>query len=519
MLLRLGRQAGAVVTRLILVLGDQLTEDIAALREADRETDVVVMAEVAAEAAYVAHHPKKIALIFAAMRKFAAALQASGWDVRYTRLDDPANAGSIPGELLRRAGETGADTVIATEPGEWRLIAAVQDVPLRVHLLEDNRFLASHADFESWAMGRKALRMEYFYREMRRRTGLLMDGDAPAGGQWNYDSENRKPPPGGVDFHPVAFTPDESIEEVLTLVEHRFADSFGDVRPFTLPTDRTQARRALTHFIGHALPFFGDYQDAMLTGHRTLFHACISSSLNIGLLDPMEVCRAAEDAYRAGNVPLNAAEGFIRQILGWREYVRGIYFLEGPDYTSRNALNHRRKLPPLYWGGATRMNCLAHAARQTKEDAYAHHIQRLMVTGNFALLAGIDPAEVHEWYLRVYIDAFEWVEAPNTIGMSQFADGGIIASKPYVSSGAYIDRMSDYCGDCAYDVKAKTGTDACPFNLLYWAFLDRHRARFEKNPRMANMYRTWDKLDADRRAATLSQAQDFLHRLSQGEAV
>jgi len=508
------------VTRLVLVLGDQLSPDLSALAKADRSRDVVVMAEVADEATYVQHHPKKIALIFAAMRKFAATLREDGWQVRYCALDDPANAGSIPGELLRRAEETGATEVIATRPGEWRLIGLLDEMPLKVRQLEDTRFIASTRDFEDWAEGRRALRMEYFYRDMRRKTGLLMDGDQPTGGQWNYDHDNRKPAPGSIDTGgPMQFTPDAVVEEVLDLVEARFGNSFGDLRPFHFATDPGQARRALAHFIRHALPKFGDYQDAMLNDHRFLYHALISPYLNIGLLSPLEVCQAAEAAYRAGDAPLNAAEGFIRQIIGWREYVRGIYFLEGPEYTRRNALNHQRGLPWLYWGGETRMNCLSKAVQQTREDGYAHHIQRLMVTGNFALLAGVNPSEVHDWYLRVYVDAFEWVEAPNVVGMSQFADGGVIASKPYVSSGAYINRMSDYCKSCHYKVSRKSGEGACPFNLLYWHFLDRHRDRFEGNARMGNMYRTWDRMDADHRKTVLREAGVFLDRLGAGEAV
>ena len=508
------------MSRLILVLGDQLTEEIAALREADKGSDVVVMAEVADEASYVPHHPKKIAFLFAAMRKFAARLEDDGWDVRYTRLDDDENAGSITGELLRRAEETGAEEVIATEPGEWRLIEALGDMPLTVRMIEDDRFLASHSEFDDWAEDRKELRMEWFYREMRRKTGYLMDGKDPEGGKWNYDHDNRKPAPGDVDFGgPMQFTPDEVTEEVLTLVEERFGENFGTLRPFWFATEPGQARRALSHFISGGLAKFGDFQDAMLEKDKFLYHSILSMYINAGLLDWREVCDAVQAAYDAGDVPLNAAEGFIRQIIGWREYMRGIYYREGPDYTRRNVLNHQRGLPWFYWGGETDMNCIAHAVAETRDEAYAHHIQRLMVTGNFALLAGIDPAEVHEWYLAVYADAYEWVEAPNVIGMSQFADGGIVGSKPYVSSGNYIAKMSDYCGGCAYDVKQKTGEGACPFNLLYWAFMERHRERFEKNPRMAQMYRTWDRMDEGKRETVLAEAEEFLERMSRGDRV
>ncbi|WP_296427758.1 cryptochrome/photolyase family protein [Yoonia sp.] len=506
--------------RLVLVLGDQLSLSLSALRKADKDSDIVVMAEVMGEAAYVPHHPKKIAFIFAAMRKFAAALRDDGWQVAYTTLDDPDNTGSITGELIRRASAFGAAGVVYTEPGEWRLINALGDLPVKSHRLADDRFIASHAEFDDWAAGRKQLRMEYFYRDMRRKTGLLMNGDKPEGGKWNYDHDNRKPAPVGVDYAgPLQFTPDAVVEQVLALVAARFGDNFGTLRPFWFATDTAQARQHLAHWIKGGLPGFGDFQDAMLNDNRFLYHAVVGLYINAGLLDPLDVCRAAAQAYRDGDAPLNAVEGFIRQIIGWREYVRGIYFREGPDYVSRNALGHDRALPAMYWGGATRMNCVAKAVAQTRDEAYAHHIQRLMVTGNFALLAGIDPGPLHEWYLAVYADAYEWVEAPNVIGMSQFADDGIIASKPYISSGNYIHKMSDHCGTCAYRVQDKTGPDACPFNLLYWHFLDRHRARFAGNPRMGNMYRVWDKMDAGKRQTVLHDAGQWLDRLDAGEAV
>ncbi|WP_435257858.1 cryptochrome/photolyase family protein [Thioclava sp. FR2] len=509
-----------VSPRLVLVLGDQLSHSLSALTKADKATDIVVMAEVMAEGSYVRHHPQKIALVLSAMRHFAEELQEQGWQVRYSRLDDPENSQSIAGELLRRASETGATEVLATQPGEWRLIAALEEMPLSVTLRPDDRFLCSEAEFQDWAKGRKQLRMEWFYREMRRKTGLLMEGDDPAGGQWNFDHDNRKPAkPNMFRPRPPRFDPDDVTAEVLDLVEAKFSGHFGRLRPFGWAVTRKEARKALTHFIAHALPSFGEEQDAMLKDDPTLSHALISPYLNLGLLGWREVCEAAEAAWKTGKAPLNAVEGFIRQIIGWREFIRGVYFLEGPDYTARNALGAARALPPLFWGAKTQMSCLSAAVGQTRDMAYAHHIQRLMVTGNFAMLAGIDPAEVHEWYLAVYADAFEWVEAPNTIGMSQFADGGVVGSKPYAASGAYIDRMSDYCGNCAYKVKDKTGPKACPFNLLYWDFLIRHRERFQSNPRMAQMYRTWDRVEDARRKTVLAEAAAFLSRLEAGEAV
>ncbi|WP_149587820.1 cryptochrome/photolyase family protein [Tabrizicola flagellatus] len=507
------------MVRLGLVLGDQLSPHVAALKAADKARDVVVMAEVMGEGTSVPHHPQKIALILSAMRKFAAGLEREGWRVAYSRLDDPGNSQTISGELLRRAAEFGASEVLATKPGEWRVLRDLGDLPLPVTVLEDDRFLCSEAEFAAWAGGRKQLRMEWFYREMRRKTGLLMEGDQPAGGQWNFDHDNRKP--AKLDLlrpRPRDFAPDAVVEEVLGLVEARFAH-FGRLRPFRWATDRAGALAALAEFVAERLPRFGEEQDAMLEGEAYLSHAVISPYLNIGLLGPMEVCRAVEAAWQAGRVPIQAAEGFIRQVIGWREYVRGIWALKGPAYLEGNALGHSRALPAVYWGGTTGMACMKAAVGQTRDLAYAHHIQRLMVTGNFALLAGVTPSEVHEWYLSIYVDAFEWVEAPNTLGMSQFADGGLLGSKPYVSSGAYIDRMSDYCGGCRYRVKEKVGERACPFNLLYWHFLDRHRARFEANPRMAQMYRVWDGMPESHRQAVLAGADGVLARLDAGAPV
>jgi deoxyribodipyrimidine photolyase-related protein len=509
-----------VVSRLILVLGDQLTPTLSALEQADRETDIVVMAEVRGEAGAPKHHPKKIALIFSAMRKFAARLIDDGWTVAYARLTDPDNAHSIDGEILRRAQEHGAKELICTTPGDWRLIGLLDELPLKVTRLPDTRFISTQEEFEAWAEGRKELRMEYFYREMRRKTGILMDGDKPEGGKWNYDHDNREPAKADL-FQPKVpeFKPDKVTDEVLDLVEAEFSDHFGDLAGFALPTTPDEAEEAVEDFIAHRLERFGTYQDAMLAGEPYLYHSILSPALNIGLIDPLDLCKRAETAYRDGNVPLNSAEGFIRQILGWREYVRGIYMMDGPGYTRRNALRHHRDLPWLYWGGETDMACLSEVVRLTRENAYAHHIQRLMVTGNFALLIGADPAQVQEWYLCVYADAFEWVEAPNTAGMSLFADGGMIASKPYVSSGNYIDKMSDYCAGCAYDVRQKTGEGACPFNLLYWWFLDRHEQRFRKNMRMKTIYATWDRMKKDKRRQVLADAEKFLARLDAGVPV
>lgn len=504
---------------LILILGDQLSSDIASLRDTGRNDAVVFMAEVYEEATYVRHHKKKIALVFAAMRHFATELRRDGWSVDYVTLDDPNNAGSLAQEVARAVSRLAIDRVVVVQPGEWRLVTEIGNwgdfLGIPVTVLEDNRFIVSHARFNDWAGGRKQFRMEYFYREIRRETGLLMtDSGEPEGGRWNFDVENRKTM--SPDFFlplPTQFEPDEITQEVLNLVGSRFADHFGDLSPFWFAVSRAQAEASLDAFIESFLPHFGDYQDAMVDGERFLYHSVLSTSINIGLLNPLAVCRAAEQAYYNGKAPLNAVEGFIRQIIGWREYVRGIYWLEGPSYAERNFLQAARALPGFYWTGNTRMACVRAAVLQTKEEAYAHHIQRLMVTGTFALLAGVRPKEVHEWYLAVYADAFEWVELPNTLGMSQYADGGLLASKPYAASGTYIDKMSDYCGNCSYKVKLKHGEGACPFNFLYWDFIARNDEKLRGNPRLGMAYRTWDKMKDETKQGHRDSAKQFLDSL------
>lgn len=502
------------------MLGDQLTLDLAAIKRADKSKDIIIMAEADAEAEYVKHHPKKIAFIFSAMRHFADTLKASGWKVLYSKIDDPQNSHNIIGEILRYSEKVEANEVFVTKPGEWRLIGLLENTPLKVSIIEDDRFIASHAEFENWAHDKKALRMEFFYREMRRKTGLLMDGDKPTGGKWNFDQENRKSPPKEIiTTEPTIFKHDEITKDVLALVNERYSSHFGEIYPFNYAVTPEDANIILDKFIHHSLPFFGDYQDAMMLNEPFLYHALISLYLNTGLLDPLETCRKVEEAFINGDAPLNAVEGFIRQIIGWREYIRGIYFHKGPGYTDQNYLKAKRKLPSFYWSADTKMRCVSQAVLQTKKHSYAHHIQRLMVTGNFALLADVDPKEVHQWYLSVYIDAFEWVEAPNTLGMSQFSDGGLVASKPYISSGAYINRMSNYCKNCHYDVKDKLGERACPFNALYWDFLIRHKEKFYSNPRMAQMYRNWERQDENMKTSTLAKAKKTLAEISQNGVI
>jgi deoxyribodipyrimidine photolyase-related protein len=360
--------------------------------------------------------------------------------------------------------------------------------------------------------------MEHFYREMRRKTGLLMEGGKPAGGAWNFDRENRKPARADLFLPSIAqFPPDEITRDVMGMVARRFPERFGDIEPFGLPVTAADAQTAAADFLDNRLAGFGDFQDAMLSGEDYLYHSVLSPALNAGLLDPLALCRAAEAAWISGKAPLNSVEGFIRQIIGWREYVRGIYWLKMPEYANSNALGAMRDLPDFYWTGITGMNCIAQAVDQTKRLAYAHHIQRLMVTGNFALLAGIDPHQVHEWYLSVYADAFEWVEMPNTIGMSQYADGGFLASKPYAASGAYINRMSDYCSGCSYDAKDRTGDRSCPFNALYWDFLSRNAKLLARNRRLAMPYATLARMSDTEREAISRRADAIFSRLERGD--
>lgn len=504
--------------RLIFILGDQLSPALSSLESADPAQDVVLMCEVADETKYVRHHKQKIVFVLSAMRHFAEEMRQAGWVVDYVRLVERGNSGSFTGELKRAVNRHRPDRVVVTEPSEWRVMEMMrgwQDaVGCPVEIRPDTRFLASHDEFAAWAEGRKELTMEYFYREMRRKTGLLMEGDEPAGGRWNYDAENRKPAADDL-FMPKAkrFQPDEITQEVVALVEDRFAEHFGTLEKFGWAVTRWDAEKARDAFLEDALATFGDYQDAMMAGQPFLYHSLLSPYINVGLLDPLDLCRRVDAAWRAGQVPLNAAEGFIRQIIGWREYVRGVYWLKMPGYGEMNFFDAKRDLPDFYWTAETAMNCVRHVVEETRDNAYAHHIQRLMVTGTFALLAGIDPRQVHEWYLEVYADAYEWVELPNVIGMSQFADGGILGTKPYAASGAYIDRMSDYCASCLYDVRRKTGPDACPFNPLYWDFLDRNSKKLSANHRLTQIYRNWGRMDREKRLAYLESAADVLKAL------
>jgi deoxyribodipyrimidine photolyase-related protein len=506
------------MTVLRLILGDQLSHQIASLRDINIDTDIVLMAEVDAEVTYVKHHKRKIAFLFAAMRHFAEELRRAGTNVIYRRLDDQNNGGSLESELKQVIASRKISKLVLTMPGEYRLMETMRSwqstLDVAVELREDDRFLCSLDKFNKWADGRRQLRMDFFYRDMRRDHNVLMDGGEPVGGKWNFDSDNREPPVAGMVIPPpLQFVPDKITNDVLALVSERCADHFGDLDDFGFAVTREQALAVLDHFVDQRLNNFGKYQDSMILDEPWVYHSHIGFYLNAGLLLPAEVISAAETAYHGGHVPLNSVEGFIRQILGWREFVRGIYWLKMPEYADLNFFEAKRDLPEFYWSGETKMLCLAQAVGATKKYAYAHHIQRLMVLGNFALLAGLSPEQVNEWFLIVYADAYEWVELPNVSGMVLFADGGYLASKPYAAGGAYINRMSNYCKHCHYKVSQKNGVTACPFNYLYWDFLIRNRSKLKDNARLGMMYRSLDRMDASKIAAVRHDADRFLTML------
>ena len=497
---------------LAVVLGDQLDRRSAIFDDWNASTDAIWMAEVAEESTHVPSHPARIALFLSAMRHFRDELESQGLRVYYRLLDDPNNRGSLSAELKAAVAKLRPERIICVEPGDYRVRTALLDAVPALDILPDRHFLCSLDQFKAHAHGRKQLRLEYFYREMRRAHGVLMDGNQPAGGDWNYDSENRaafgKQGPGAVPA-PLAFPPDRTTRDVLALVRQRFASHAGSLDHFSWPVSPAQARAALDDFITHRLPHFGAHQDAMWTNQPFLYHSRISAALNLKLLDPREAIAAAENAYRRHDAPLAAVEGFIRQILGWREYVRGIYWRFMPGYADGNALDAHQPLPAFYWTGETEMNCLRDAIGQTLRHGYAHHIQRLMVTGLYALLLGVEPQQIHEWYLAVYVDAVEWVELPNTIGMSQFADGGLMASKPYAATGKYIQRMSNYCDGCRYDPAERTGDCACPFTTLYWDFLIRNEAKLRATPRMELQLRNLDRLSPAQKSLIEEKAKSW----------
>jgi deoxyribodipyrimidine photolyase-related protein len=482
-----------------LILGDQLNPAHHWFDAIDPGV-VYVLMEVRSETDYVLHHAQKILAIFAAMRELARHLRAAGHRVRHVAIDDPSNRQTLTGNLDALAAHYQADRIEWQSPDEWRVDAQLaawsRTWPGQTAMVDTGHFLTGRDELSAQFAGRRQWLMEQFYRRMRKRLGILMDTNGqPEGGQWNFDHDNRKSWP-GTPAVPDDARPVHDHSPLWMTLSQSGVKSFGSPQAanFRWPINRAEALDCLAAFIEHALPHFGDFEDAMSSRSPRLFHSLLSFALNVKMLHPLEVVRAAETAWRTGRAPIAAVEGFIRQIIGWREYVRGIYWAHMPGYESGNALDHHQALPDWFWTGETRMRCLEHAIGQSLETAHAHHIQRLMVIGNFALLAGLDPQALHRWYLGIYIDAFEWVELPNTVGMSQWADGGLIATKPYVSSAAYIKRMSDYCTGCHYKAGDKLGERACPFNALYWDFFARHEERLGSNARLALVYRQLERL-------------------------
>ena len=509
---------------LILVLGDQLCETLPAIAEAVKSKDTILMAEVREEATYVKHHKKKIVFLFSAMRHFAKSLRDDNFNVNYVKYTDRNNKGGLLAQVKHQLSENGYDAVKVTMPGEYRLLKSMEqwenELGVPVTICDDNRFLSTPKEFTDWAEGKKQLRMEFFYREMRRKHNVLMDGKNPVGGKWNYDAQNREAMP---ETHKVpihsAFDIDDITSDVVELVKNEFSDHFGDIDNFHFAVTRQDALTVLNTFITERLPNFGQYQDAMVEGKPWLYHSHIAFYLNCGLLTPNEAIKAAEQAYRAGQVPLNSAEGFIRQILGWREYVRGFYWHFMPKLKTDNYFNNNRALPSFFWDAQTNMNCMRQCIKETQQNAYAHHIQRLMVIGNFSLLTELSPEEVQAWYLLVYADAYEWVELPNVAGMILYSDGGHLASKPYVASGSYINKMSNYCKNCGYQVSKKTGPKACPFNYLYWHFIDKHKEKLSNNHRMAMIYKTYGRMKEENIETMKQDASIFLSKLTKNEEV
>ncbi len=510
------------VRHLVLVLGDQLDAESSALDGFDPARDTILMMEVGEEATYVPQHKIRLVLFFSAMRHFRRTLEEQGCTVHYAALDDADNPGSFGGEIARWVRKTRPEKIIVCKPGDFRvetaLAKAAAAASCDLEIRADRHFICALDDFEAHAADRKTLRLETFYREMRRRHEVLMEDGKPVGGAWNFDKDNRakfgRDGPPHIKA-PRAFRPDDITREVIAMVERRFPDSPGRLDGFDYPVTRDQARAALRDFIDHRLCNFGTYQDAMVAGEPYLYHSRLSCVLNLHLLDPREAIDAAVTAYHAGDAPINAVEGFVRQILGWREFIRGIYWLKMPNYADLNALDAELPMPAFFWTGETDMNCVRQSVGQLIDHAYAHHIQRLMVLGLFAMLLGVRPYDVHRWHMSMYADAVDWVSLPNVLGMSQYGDGGIVGSKPYCASGNYIDKMSDYCADCRFNPKQATGDEACPFTTLYWDFLSRNFQRIEGNHRMGFQLKNLDRKDARERHAIQDRAATLKTRMTE----
>lgn len=503
---------------LIIVLGDQLSSDLSSLKYFSKDDDAILMAELQDEASYVNHHKKKLIFIFSAMRHFAQNLKEQGFKVIYNEFKDGKK--SFSEVISSEVKKLNPKKVIVTEPSEFRVLKEFEnlksELSCELEIREDNRFIASKQDFQDFAKGKKELVMEFFYRKMRKKTQILIENkDKPVGGKWNYDKDNRNKLEEGEKIPKLpAIKPDKITQEVIKLVNAKFSNNFGSSENFNYAVTKSDANKLFEDFIENRLKNFGKYQDAMSENLEFGFHSIISLYLNVGLLNPLDLCQKVEKAYEDGKCEINSAEGFIRQILGWREFVRGIYWRFMPEYKEKNFLSAKRKMPDFFWDHKkTQMNCLKQTIKQTHDNAYSHHIQRLMITGNFSLLAGIDPKEVNDWYMSVYFDAFEWVELPNTHGMAIFADGGIVATKPYAASGNYINKMSDFCKGCKYDVKSSNKENSCPFNYLYWNFLVKNKKKLGNNHRLRFPYKNLERKSESEINDLVQKSEKFLNSI------
>lgn len=499
--------------RLRLILGDQLNAAHDWYKETDADT-LYLMAECRAETDYVRHHIQKVVGFFLAMRHFADHLREQGHEVLYLPLDGEQSRQSIADNVRWAIEEYEVECFEYQLPDEYRLDKELRklcrELEIETTAVDTQHFLTERGGVAELFEGKKSYLLETFYRDIRKKYNILMeeDGETPITGRWNYDEENRKKLPKKESI-PEVLHFDRIVEDLVRMIEKQGVRTIGriDAEHFSWPVTREECLQLLDDFTKKRLVKFGKYQDAMTDRHYLLFHSKLSFAMNTKMLHPLEVVNACIDAWREDDeIDIAQIEGFVRQIIGWREFMRGIYWAKMPEYAEKNFFGHSTPLPEWYWTGDTKMKCLHQAVNQSLDYAYAHHIQRLMVTGNFALLLGVHPDEVDAWYLGIYMDAIEWVEITNTRGMSQFADGGIVGTKPYVSSANYIHKMGDHCGNCPYDHKDKTGENACPFNSLYWDFYDRHEDKLSNNPRIGMMYHTWNRMDSDKQEAILKRA-------------
>ncbi len=507
--------------KLRLILGDQLNINHSWFKKADPNV-VYCLFEMRQETDYVKHHIQKVAGFFSAMRNFADALKTQNHQVVYFKINDPKNTQNLIDNISKLATEYAIEKFEYLEPDEYRLDQQIKefcnDLTIKSDVFSTEHFYTEREDLQTFFKGKKQFLMERFYRNMRMKHQILMIDKQPEGGKWNYDASNRKKWKGEV-LIPQEINFDNDVTEVLADIKKSGIATIGKINPtyFEYPISKKQSLVQLNYFCEHLLVHFGDYQDAMHTDKIYLFHSRISFAMNTKLISPKEIIETVLKTYRNNQdaIDISQVEGFIRQILGWREYMRGMYWMLMPNYKKENYLNNNNKLPSLFWTGNTKMNCLEKSVKNSLDNGYAHHIQRLMITGNFALLMGVDPDAIDAWYLGIYVDAIEWVQLPNTRGMSQFADGGKIATKPYVSSGSYIHKMSNYCSSCHYNKNKKFEEDACPFNSLYWNFLDEKQTVLSSNFRMKMMYSLLNKMSSEDRIKIKEKATHIIQNIDE----